>query len=370
MNQKSQSKEELLSFVEDLKRNWLATVDAMADPFQIVDSNYRIIKTNRALANFAETKEIPAVIGKKCYEVFANRDKPCEGCTIGKENYEQGTFKLEKIKGKYYFEVHSNALKDDDGRINGYVQMYRDQTEQQILHQQLLQSEKLSSIGLLAGGIAHELNNPLGGILLFSQMLLRQMKEGDPFYQDVFEIEAATQRCRSIVQRLMDFSRSQPLDIKPSNEVVVDINEALNTALRFAKVHRNAKKIDIEENLAQDKMITFGERNNFIQLFLNLLQNAMQAMPDGGKISLSSKTFEKKGKLWGQWNIKDTGIGMPKEHLERIFDPFFTTKEPGKGTGLGLSICYGICKEAGGRISAKSEINKGSEFLIELPLSK
>ena len=116
-------------------------------------------------------------------------------------------------------------------------------------------------------------------------------------------------------------------------------------------------------------MSVLGERNNFIQLFLNLMQNAFHAMPDGGTMILSSALKEKNGKKYGIWEVQDTGVGIATEHMSRIFDPFFTTKEPGEGTGLGLSICYGICQESGGTLEVESELNHGTTFKITLPLT-
>ena len=370
MTENGKSSEELIAFVEELKSKWVATIDALIDPLMIVDLDYTITKANRSMAEFTKHKDIPAILGKKCYKIFANRDKPCEGCMMKKASQtgKPCNYNLKDVRKHYFFEVSSQPVYSSSGKMEGCVQVYRDRTEAKALQEQLVQSEKLASIGLLAGGIAHEINNPLGGILIFSQMLMKEMPEDSPFYSDVKEIEAATQRCKGIVERLLDFARSQPSDIRPKEKSPIDVTEALKSALRFAKVHSNAKKTEITEAWSKDKFLVVGDRNNFIQLFLNLMQNAFQAMPDGGSLQLRSYT-EKRGNVeMGIWEISDSGIGIDPSHLPRIFDPFFTTKEPGEGTGLGLSICYGICQEAGGVLEAESKINIGTTFRVVLPI--
>ncbi|NRA44442.1 MAG: PAS domain-containing protein [Oligoflexales bacterium] len=369
MAENAKSSEELIAFVEELKSKWVATIDALVDPLMIVDLDYTISKANRSMAEFTEHEDIPDILGKKCYKIFANQDKPCDGCLMKKasETGKPCNFNLKDVRKKY-FEVSSQPVYNSSGKLEGCVQVYRDRTEAKALQEQLVQSEKLASIGLLAGGIAHEINNPLGGILIFSQMLIKEMPEDSPFYSDVKEIEAATQRCKGIVERLLDFARAQPSDIHPKEKSPVDVTEALKSALRFAKVHSNARKTEISEDWAEEKFLVMGDRNNLIQLFLNLMQNAFQAMPGGGSLNLRSYKEMRSGVEMGIWEIEDSGIGIDPGHLPRIFDPFFTTKEPGEGTGLGLSICYGICQEAGGVLEAESKINIGTTFRVVLPL--
>jgi len=367
-----QSPDQLVGFVEELKRRWVATIDALVDPLMFINKSYTIERANRALAQFSGENAIPAVIGQKCYKVFAQRENPCDGCLLSEsvEKKVAHSFNLNDVRSKHFFEVSSQPVFDKEGELEGCVHIYRDRTEASALQEQLIQSEKLASIGLLAGGIAHEINNPLGGILIFSQMLLRELPEDSPYREDIAEIESATQRCKSIVERLLDFARSQPADLQSKKIIPVDVSEAVKSALRFAKVHTHAKKVEILENWHPEPLMVMGDRNTFIQLFLNLMQNAYHAMPDGGTMILKSGTMTRNKKPFGSWEVCDTGVGIAEEHLNRIFDPFFTTKEPGEGTGLGLSICYGICQEAGGSLEVESTLNKGTRFQVILPLVK
>ncbi len=366
---KGRDPEKLLTFIEELKKQWVATIDALVDPLVIVSEEYDIKKANQAMARFAGAKDVKTIIGEKCYKVFAKRQSPCPGCLVPETIAKRRaiTFNLEEVRGKLFYEVSAQPIfKDKSKEIDGVVTVYRDRTEAKALQASLLQNEKLASIGLLAGGVAHEINNPLGGILIFSQVLLRSVDKESKHYPDLIEIEAAAQRCKEIVARLLDFARAQPAS-QPNKPGPVDVNEAAKSALRFAKVAKGANKIRVKEKWGQIPEV-LADRNVLIQLFLNLIQNAFQAMPSGGTLTLTSKIEKKGGRDFGVWVVEDNGIGIDKHHLAKIFDPFFTTKEPGQGTGLGLSICYGICQELGGRLEVKSRINEGTKFFVTLPV--
>ena len=209
MNDKSPTTKDLVSFVENLKDKWLATVDSLIDPLLIVDDQYTISQLNKAAAKLSRSDKISDLIGKKCYKVIADLDHPCKGCKMksSKKTNTYLTYEIDKIRGESIYEVSSKPFYDSHGKYEGSLQVYKDRTKAKILEQQLLQREKLASIGLLAGGVAHEINNPLGGILIFSQVILKSMDPQSPHYSDVVEIEAAAQRCKEIVLRLLDFAR-------------------------------------------------------------------------------------------------------------------------------------------------------------------
>lgn len=368
------SPEELLKFLEGLKRRWMETVDAIIDPLMIVTDDYVIRKANKSMATIASSN-VKEILGQKCYKVFADRDDPCPGCAmlqaesaaISPSGTRHKIYNLEGIRSERFYEATSQPVYDDNGVKEGTLQIYRDRTEAKRLQSQLMQSEKLASIGLLAGGVAHEINNPLGGILIFSQMLLREMDKESPHYQDVVEIEAATNRCKAIVDNLLQFSRQQPTGSQKKKERV-SLKDAAKSALRFGQVGGLHNNIDVDEDFASEDLIALGNHNHMVQLFLNLIQNAFQAMPDGGTVTLRSYVRQDKDKSsWSILEIEDTGVGISAENLKRIFDPFFTSKGPGEGTGLGLSICYGIAEDLGGTIEVESVINEGSRFRLVTP---
>lgn len=359
--------ESSIEFVERIKKRWMATVDAIVDPLMLIDKDFNVIQANQALAQQAG-KEITKVVGSKCFKMFAGRDSPCPGCKL-KESVGSNkgtTFELTAIAGNRDFEVTAQPIHEHSGEVEGILHIYRDRTVANQMQKKLMQHEKLASIGLLAGGIAHELNNPLAGILLFSQMLLRTVDKSAAYYQDVEEIENAAKRCKAIVDSLLDFARQQPTGKNVEKSEPVLLNDALASALRFSTVGGKANKHDIEEDYdPQADVKTIGDRNRIIQVFLNLIQNAFQAMPNGGTLTLRSKPSAD-----GRWTIieiEDTGVGISAANLKKIFDPFFTSKPEGEGTGLGLSICHGIVEELGGRIEVRSKVKKGTCFSIYFP---
>ncbi len=364
-----QPTEDQIKFVEDLKRQWMAMIDALVDPMMIVQNDYTIAKANKAMGRLAN-QDVKDIIGKSCYAVFAGRNAPCPGCNMQQTgaSAESQQWSLNEVRTGRYYEVTSQPIIEPDGSMGGVVQVYRDRTEARQMQEQLLQSEKLASIGLLAGGVAHELNNPLSGIMVFAQMIHREMAPDDRHFQDVEEILNATQRCKAIVENLLDFARKRPAN-RADQPQAVDLIGAARTALRFAKVGMNRNDVDVEEDWHAEEVTVMGDRNKMIQVFLNLIQNAFHAMPDGGVLSLRSRLFDSKG---GEarviFEVSDTGVGIPAEQRSRIFDPFFTTKEPGEGTGLGLSICYSIVDEAGGSLTVDSKLNVGTTFRISFPI--
>lgn len=358
-----------LRFIEELKRQWMATIDALVDPLIIVDKNYDVLKTNQAMARHAEVSDVRFIIGKKCYEIFANRNTPCKGCKMQDAATQQQPqqYALNHVKEDRFFEATSQPIVDQKGGIEGVVQVYRDRTEAKRLQEQLFQTEKLASIGLLAGGVAHEINNPLGGILVFSQMLLREVPKESVHYQDIVEIEAAAQRCKKIVADLLEFARKDSSGQEDGVVSTFNAIDAAQSALRFARVSFKANTIEVKEDWGDGSFRVQGDRNRLTQVFLNLAQNAFQAMPDGGTVFLRSKRGRQGNVRTLIFEVEDTGTGIPKENLKKIFDPFFTTKEPGEGTGLGLAICHTIIKEMKGTLDVDSAPASGTIFRITLP---
>lgn len=365
----SNPNEQTISFVEALKRRWMATVDAIVDPMMIVNRNYEITQANKALALHAHS-DVKALLGKKCHKVFAGQDSPCKGCTLVDtwKSQKPHNFELEENTSQKFFEVTSQPIFDVNGKIEGSLQIYRDRTSARQMRKQLLQNEKLASIGLLAGGIAHEINNPLAGILIFSQMILREMDPKATHYQDVQEIETATQRCKAIVENLLDFARQKP----ETNAILenVDLNDAVRSALKFASVGSNTDHITVELDLSEGQANIMGDRNKSIQILLNLIQNALHAMPNKGVLFIRSMTKKIGDQEKVVIEIEDTGVGIAEQDINKIFDPFYTSKAESQGTGLGLSICYGLAEDMNGSIEVRSKLNQGSCFSFLAPAAK
>jgi two-component system NtrC family sensor kinase len=227
-------------------------------------------------------------------------------------------------------------------------------------------ASKLASIGRLASGVAHEINNPLAIInekaglmkdILESSGNLQQNKE--KFFQLINSIFESVNRCRTITHRLLGFSRR--MDISHD---LIDLNDTIKEVIGFLEKEILFRNIHLKMNLREDLPKVESDKGHVQQVFLNIINNAIDAVDEGGLIEVSTDVKEKIIKV----SIRDDGIGIPKDKLKHIFEPFYTTKEKGKGTGLGLSISYGIIQKLGGTIHVESELYKGTIFTIELPL--
>jgi two-component system NtrC family sensor kinase len=355
-----------IAFVEKLKKQWLETIDALPDPFITVSDNYVIGRANKAMAELTGV-DVKNLGGQRCYKVFAGRDKPCENCHMpdARSRSSIPRYEIHNALNDRWYEVATRrfTLSSEDSTV---VQIYRDRTEAKSLQRQVAQSEKLASIGQLAGGFAHEINNPLGGILVFSQMLLREMDANSQHYQDVVEIEAAAKRCKAIVENLLDYARQRPL--KPSLSPC-DLHQIIPNAVKFATLgHNKGHRCDVIFKFDAKHHEILSDQNRLTQVILNLCANAFQAMPSGGTLEVSTDNSRKSDGEQLVIKVSDSGMGISPKNIEKIFEPFFTTKEPGQGTGLGLSIVYGMIQDLGGSIDVKSQLNRGTTFSIILPL--
>jgi hypothetical protein len=248
-----------------------------------------------------------------------------------------------------------------DQKIVGSIVIIEDVTERVQLEEQLQISDKMASVGLLAAGVAHEVNTPLTGISSFTQMLLSQAPPDDPKTRLLEKIEQQTFRAARIVNGLLNLSRSSGQN--PEERVPVDLNAVVNDVLALLEPQLVAAKIKVRRDLGSSPALVSGVEHKLQQVFLNLFLNARDAMPKGGWLSVATRIED--GQAIAE--ISDTGPGIPNEHLARIYDPFFTTKLIGKGTGLGLSITYGIVREHEGTISCQSAVGHGTKFTVSLP---
>ena len=237
---------------------------------------------------------------------------------------------------------------------------------------EVAQGEKLAAVGLLASGIAHELNNPLTGVLTFTSLLRKKMEDGSPDAEDLDLVIRETKRCASIIRRLLDFAREK-IPVKG----FFNLNQLIADTVRFIDRPASLKNIEITADLDSDLPQVWGDADLIKQVILNILVNAEQAIESQGKIIVESRRYIAKAPLkpgveplpMVEIAIKDTGCGIPEANLQRIFDPFFTSKEVGKGTGLGLSVSHGIIKAHGGAIKVESVVGVGTTFRIYLPIT-
>ncbi len=255
----------------------------------------------------------------------------------------------------------NSFVKDDAEKVIGTLSYGIDITQQRKLERQLAQSEKMSALGQLISGVAHELNNPLTGVIGYSQLLMGT-DCNDKTKRMLSVVNKEATRCHKIVGNLLQFAR----EYEPKREYV-QINDVIESTLDLRRYQIRVDNIQLELHLSGDIPETMADPHQMQQVFINIINNAHQAMvehADQGKLTV--KTALRNDTIVVQF--MDAGPGIPQENLENIFDPFFTTKEVGKGTGLGLSICHSIVKEHGGRIYVDSELGKGTNFTIELPV--
>ncbi len=243
--------------------------------------------------------------------------------------------------------------------IGAFNRMIRELDERQ---NALIQAKKLSAVGTLVSGIAHELNNPLNNISLTAEAILEDISDlsKEEIEEMLQEILEEARRASSVVKNLLDFSRRRKTDITE----LIDIKKIIDSTIKLVKNQLMISDIQLIRNIPSELPKIKGNEDNLKQVFINLFLNAIQAMPNGGYLKISAR--EKEGFI--EIAVEDSGVGMPPEVLDRIFDPFFSTKPVGKGTGLGLSIVYGIVKKHGGHIEVKSRQGQGTTFFVYLPV--
>jgi PAS domain S-box-containing protein len=247
------------------------------------------------------------------------------------------------------------------GIFNDLREKLADEERMSKMLARVAQAEKMASLGQLAAGVAHEINNPLTGILFYANLLLERLKEDDPTREDLRCILEDAGRCRDIVKNLLAYSR-QTQQMKETFQLNLLVDQSLSL-IRDQKLFMN---IEIKKDMSEDMMLICADKIQLSQVVVNLVINAIHAMDRKGSLTL--RTYRDKSARKAFLEVSDTGCGIPTENLSKIFDPFFTTKQPGKGTGLGLSTAYGIVHENGGNITVKQTGPGGTTFLVELPL--
>lgn len=268
------------------------------------------------------------------------------------------------------FNSMTAALKDSQAELREAAHALERKVEKRteelrIAQAETVRGEKLASVGLLASGIAHELNNPLTGVLTFSSLLRQKMADGSPDAEDIDIVIRETKRCASIIRRLLDFARDKPPEKKFS-----DLNQIIDDTVRIVEQAAHLRNIDITLELDHALPQVWVDPNQIKQVVMNLLVNAQHAIDERGSITIRTRLLPAPAAdqvPMVEFSITDTGAGIPAENLQRIFDPFFTTKT-GKGTGLGLSVSHGIVEAHGGTIFVESQVGKGSIFRVTLPL--
>jgi len=340
--------------------------ELIEEDVMVIDTDYRITDINDTMLNKMELAREEA-IGHHCYEITHHRDIPCSGdnhpCPLMQSLKTRTPSKtthihLDKNGNELYYSISCYPIKKK-GEVTGVIEISSDITKDIKQQKNMMQQEKLMSIGRLSAGIAHEINNPLTTIMTSSMLLQEDTDPDDPIYSELEIISKEVMRCRNIVKSLLDFARqSQPMKkLMPLNQIVLDCLFLLQKQAGF-------NDIKISTNLSEDLPMTFVDKDQIQQSIINLTLNAIEATDPGGHVAFTTYADQESGMI--HIDIIDTGRGIPKENMDKIFDPFFTTRET--GTGLGLAITHGIIEQHGGKIKVDSTIGKGTRFTIMLPV--
>lgn len=342
---------------------WRTTFDSITDWVSIHDKEHKITRVNMACAGGFDLRP-EEMIGKTCYEVYHGTGAPVSNCPhlITMKTGRPATEEFFLASKGIYMEITTSPVFNDNGQITSTVHVARDITERKKMEEQLIIADRLASIGELASGIAHELNNPLTSVIGFSQLVLQE-DIPDNIRRDLDVVNSEAQRTAEVVKNLLTFARKHTPVKQP-----VNMNAIIKKVLELRNYEQKVNNIVVNTNLASDLRQVMADYFQLQQVFLNIIINAEHFMIEANRGGiLAIVTDEVGGYVRATFN--DNGPGITQEVLGHVFDPFFTTKEVGKGTGLGLSICHGIVSEHGGRIYVESEPGKGASFIIELPAS-
>ena len=265
---------------------------------------------------------------------------------------------------------HNTLIRDDEGNIVGTLSSGEDITQRKIAEEELIRSEKMASLGQLAASVVHEVNNPLAGIMVYVKLFLKKFQSGtlqsEGTDMQLLKMQKELERTTRIIRNLLDFARQSEPTMAETN-----INKVVEAALMLVGNQINLENIELEKKLDPEHPRVLADFDKIQQVLINIMLNAIQAMPEGGRLTIGTSVVEgvrigDKVKNAVRIDITDTGIGIPEENLGKLFTPFFTTKEKGKGVGLGLSVVHGIIEKHKGKIEVSSKPEEGTTFRIYL----
>lgn len=316
---------------ENLKEQWQATFNAVTDPVSLINQKYELVQTNSAFLSKAGLRD-EQIIGQKCHQVLFQRDTPCPQCHLGKN------FRLDVGgKQKSIFDVYSQQIPVEPLKTTVFVNFYHDVTEQIRMERKILESARLAEIGTIGSSIAHELNNPLGGILSFVQLIKMDLKPDDPIYEDIVSMEEGVRRCREIIENLLGFTRNPLVD----EERQIDLTEVIDRAVKIVELQTKSIGIDLKIILPEEKAPFVGHLNLLSQALRNLLQASIDALIDKAK---NQKGFQSMIEL--RLEVKST------EYIFSILDNGLGSEST---SSLSLSVAGQIIHDYGGQLEFSSQ---------------
>ena len=359
----------------DAQRGFVARIiDSLPTGLYVIDRDYIIRAWNRQRESGTQGVARDDAVGREIFGVLDRQPRELLRREFDRV-FETGEIQQMEMEStasgeSRYYRVSKIPMRLDNVHITHVITIAEDVTEWRRAQQRLAQSEKLAAVGQLAAGVMHEINNPLATILACAEALSRRAEELPGTARAGFEeylkiIDTEVQRCRRIVDGLLDLSRP-----KTGEKRRVDVNNLVEQTLFLLKHHDRFKRISVRRQFALGLPPVVVDPERLIQGFMSLMLNAMDAMNSRGVLTVRSSRFAGRGGGEVLVEFIDTGTGIRQEELSKIFEPFYTTKPQGRGTGLGLSICYGIVADHGGRIEVESQVGVGSNFKVYLPAAQ
>jgi two-component system NtrC family sensor kinase len=359
---------------EEQRRFTEAIIDTLPLSLYAVDRNYRIVAWNRNRESGGQGIPRDDALGRNIFEVLTRQRRDVLEAEFKRafeygeiERFEQET--TDANGASQHWLISKIPMRDENGAVTHVITLGEDITARVEANRAIGRAERLASVGRLAAGVVHEINNPLATIAACAEALESRVLEGAFGSSDEVEdlkeylglIRSEAFRCKSITNGLLDFSRT-----RASQQMPVSMTDVVNSAARLLSHQRRGEAVEIRVEAEKNISFIAGDEGQLQQAVIALSTNAIDAMPDGGRLTL--RTRNEDGYVLVE--VSDTGHGIAPENLTKIFDPFFTTKEVGRGTGLGLAVCYGIVTEHGGRLDVQSTVGVGTTFTISLPAAK
>ena len=362
------------SFLDDV-------IESIQDGISVLNPDLTIGHTNSVMTQWYPDQR--PLVGKKCYECYQGRSTPCDPCP-SLRCLQTGRAERETVSGPGssidWIELYSFPIKDKEtGKITGVVEFVRDITDRKRLESQLAQAQKMKAVGTLAGGVAHDLNNILSGIVSYPDLLLMDLPEDSPLREPIQIMQASGKKAAAIVQDLLTLARRGV-----SVSEVVNLNEIITDYLNSPQMEKLLSfhpLVEFQTDLDPEVMNVMGSSVHLSKTIMNLVSNAAEAMPDGGNISISTENRYIDQPIVGYDDVEegdyviltvtDCGIGIPKDELGRIFEPFYTKKVMGRsGTGLGMAVVWGTVKDHKGYIQIDSQEGMGTAFKLYFPVTR
>lgn len=345
----------------------LSIFDGIDDPMVMIGKDFKIKRINESMLRVMGGANYRAFLGRACYFKLHGRGSQCPDCTAT-QTFARGrkTSRLGLLEGRpqadeYQYQITCHPLRSFDGKVTGIAESYRNITEVKRMEEELYESERRRIMEPLAAGIAHEVRNPLAIVRSTAQYCLSNVKDDNDLAESFRTIIKSTETANRVITGFVDFAKPEEVHFERQS-----LEPLLKEGLRLVRGRAKTQKVRLSKSIAQNLPQLFLDKKRFMQAYINFLMNALDAMPNGGKIKVEANRDTSHGGV--RLIIRDSGEGIPEEVLSKIMQPFYSTKK--EGLGLGISIAEGILRSHGGKVGFKSRPNEGTEVTVLLPIRK